>query len=320
MTSPDKLPDTIKRNPALAWAPFIAMYLIWSGISLAAVFMGRWGWGGPVMSFFVLPVSIGLYLVLAVFISQVFLVYVDGVLEDAPRLRKAMLAVSVGVALAVYLVMRDGTVKNVFLSSLGTVNLIVFACVVGTWMAHSIKRPSELVPICGVVAIADLFSVFAGPTRQMVEGLKAFYEKGMQGPPPLTDFILIKISVPGMGPALPLFGVSDWIILVFLCAALAKFGLNDNLAGSGIRGMAKRKRLAFYFPAAALGLLGAIVTVHLTGMFLPALPFVVLGFLVHAMVFHPQVRSLNKREWVLLSGFSSVMIFLLVAGLILKNG
>lgn len=298
---------------------FAAMYVVWLVISALAVFAGGFLAGGPDLSRLVLPLCILFYLCLALFSSQVFLVLINGSLDESPRIRGGMLLFSLGIGMVVYLIMRDGSVKNMFLSSLGTANLIVFSCLIATWMAHSVKRPSELVPICGVVAIADLFSVFAGPTRHMVEGLKAFYEKGMQGPPPLTDFILVKITVPGMGPAVPLFGVSDWIILVFLCAALSKFGLNDNLAGSGIDTMVRRKRLSFYFPAAALGLLTAIVVVQVAGVFLPALPFVVVGFMAHAMICHPQVRALNKREWTLLSGFSSVMICLLIAGLMIKT-
>lgn len=310
--------EMIMRKIMPALMPLIAMYMIWCVLSLVAVHGGGVLNGSSQFNKLILPVCIGLYIFLALFISQIFMVYVDDVLNDMPVMRGLMLVGCLSVGLFIYKIMGDGSVKSLFLSSLGTANLIVFACLIATWMVHPLQRPSELVPVCCVFALADLFSVFAGPTRHMVKGLTAYYEKGMQGPPPLTDFILVKISVPGIDVAVPLFGVSDWVILVFLCSAFAKFNLNDNLAGAGIRTMIRRKRLSFYFPAASLGLLVSITTAQLTGFFLPALPFVACVFLVHGLIFHPQVRRLNRREWALLSGFSSVLIFLLVAGILMK--
>lgn len=49
---------------------------------------------------------------------------------------------------------------------------------------------------------------------------------------PLADILVLKISVPGQENLLPVFGVADWIIVAFRAASVAKFNLNDNIAGN----------------------------------------------------------------------------------------
>ena len=302
-----------------ACVPFMAMYLIWCVMSAVAMQMGGYFVHAPYFQTLILPLFVLVYIFLALFITQLFMVYVNDWLDEIPILRPMMFAICGGLGFFVYMVMRHGTVKGVWITSLGTANLIVFACLVASWMIHPLKRPSELVPLCSVVALTDLFSVFAGPTRHLVECITAYYEKGMQGPPPLADYILVKISVPGFNAAMPLFGVSDWIILVFLSSALTKFGFSDNLAGKSILAMKKNNRLTLYLPAAALGLMVSIVGAQVSGMFLPALPFVVICFMAYALIRYPQIRDLNKREWLIMSVFSLAMILLLAVGLLIKS-
>ena len=88
-------------------------------------------------------------------------------------------------------------IKNNYITGVLTANLIVFAAVFGNWLASPLKRPAELVPLCLVVALSDIFSVFAGPTKQFAGTISQYYEGGMEGIPPLVDFILVKMPLPG---------------------------------------------------------------------------------------------------------------------------
>jgi hypothetical protein len=310
----------IRRLKRFSWvAPVAAMYLIWSLASLGSRTLGAGVVAGVGQGPGLFVVSLIVYLGLSVFMTQVFLVYVDARLDESPPARTALFLFCLGLGLLMYGLMQDGSRQGGWLQSLTTANLIVLACVTATWMTHPLTRPSELVPVCGVVALADLFSVFAGPTRHIIETLTTYYETGMVGPPPLADFILIKISVPGFTAPVPLFGVSDWVILVFLCSALTRFGLSDSLIGSGIIGMKKNRRLSIYLPTPVIGLVMALLAAQISGMFLPALPFMVAVFMVYALIRYPRVRDLNRHEWLLLSGFSSVMLALFGLGLWFKS-
>lgn len=311
---------TMHRLSRFSWVvPVAAMYLLWCLVSLGARSLEPLAAAGVGQGGGLFVVSLIVFLGLSVFITQVFLVYVDARLDESPPARAALFLFCLGLGLLMYGLMQDGSRQSGWLQSLTTVNLIVLACVTATWMTHPLTRPSELVPVCGVVALADLFSVFAGPTRHIIEGLTAYYETGMVGPPPLADFILIKITVPGFTAPVPLFGVSDWVILVFLGSALTRFGLSDSLIGSGITGMKKNRRLSVYLPMPVVGLVLALLAAQISGMFLPALPFMVAVFMGYALIRYPRVRDLNRHEWLLLSGFSSVLLTLLGLGLWLKS-
>jgi hypothetical protein len=313
--------DSIKRTSGTLIAaalPLSAMYLVWG---MAIVLMRSLGQLHIPQAIhpFIIPVSVILFMMIASFVTEIFIVYVDDYLTEIPFLRAFMLMWTAVVAISVYLVTTRAGIKGHVVSGFGTANLLVFACLCATWMTTGLKQPSELVPVCAVVALADLFSVLAGPTKHLAEGIAAYYEKGMEGPPPFTDYILIKITVPGISIPMPLFGVSDWLILVFFCSAMVKFGLNDSIGGMGIAAINERKRLSFYFPVAAIGLAVAVLSAQVTGLFLPALPIMVLFFLGHSLWSHEGMRRLSAKEWRLLIVFSVVMISILVSALYFRS-
>ena len=306
-------------SPISIMMPLLAMYLIWCSVSMilntAGVMINLTkGWYEVIV-----PVAVVVYILIACFITQIFIVHVDRRFDSTPGLRLVVFIVTVGVEVLIYLWMARAGIRGNAISAVATANLIVLACVCASWMTHVVKRPSELVPLCVVAALADMFSVFAGPTKQLAQGVATYYETGMKGPPPLADFVLLKIAVPGIQIPMPLFGVSDWIILAFLSLALSRFGLSDNLTGVGMSVNIERKRLSFYFPVAALGLILAILAAQVMGLFLPALPFVVIFFLTYSLIRYPDIRKLEKKEWLLLAGFSLVMITLLVSGLYFRH-
>jgi hypothetical protein len=201
--------------------------------------------------------------------------------------------------------------KSNFLNCLSTVNLIFFACIIGNWMTIPVKRSAEIVPLCAVVAFSDLFSVFAGPTKHLVKNVSEYYQGGMMGTPPFIDYLLIKITLPGIEVLMPIFGISDWIIIAFLSAAAYKFNLNDNLIGKGI-GDTKISFSFCFFPIASAGLILSIVIARVAGVFIPALPFVVLLFLGLMMAKYSEMRKLTKVELVPMLLFSGIMIVLMI--------
>ncbi len=186
-------------------------------------------------------------------------------------------------------------IKNNYITGVLTANLIVFAAVFGNWLASPLKRPAELVPLCLVVALSDIFSVFAGPTKQFAGTISQYYEGGMEGIPPLVDFILVKMPLPGQKFFMPVFGITDWIVIVLLSAGAVKFNMDDNLlltrkARSGRRGQ------LFFFPVAGLGLILSIVAARELNLYLPALPLIVLVFLGVMTVRYPEIRLLTRAE------------------------
>lgn len=299
--------------------PILTMYVVWGGLVITMGAFGNLPIGRNALAV-IIPLSIAVYMIAASFVTEIFIVFVDDQLNDAPVLRMILLAMTGLILAGLYTLSVKAGVKGQALAAAGTANLLVFACLCATWMTSTLKKPSELVPVCAVVALADMFSVLAGPTRHIAETIASYYEKGMEGPPPFTDFILIKIAVPGIAVPMPLFGVSDWIILAFLSAAMLRFGLNDSVAGGGIGVIKQKKRLGFYFPVAALGLLTAVLSAQFTGMFLPALPVMVLFFLAFSLWRHEPMRRLSRKEWVLICGFSAVMLSILGAALYLRSG
>jgi len=68
----------------------------------------------------------------------------------------------------------------------------------------------------------------------------------MLGAPPFVDYLLVKIAMPGFEALMPVFGISDWIIIAFLSAATCKFNMNDNLIGKSISEI--KKTSVFFSP------------------------------------------------------------------------
>ncbi len=201
---------------------------------------------------------------------------------------------------------------HVLLLSLLTANLIFFACLLASWMTMPVQRAAELIPLCAVMVCSDLFSVLAGPTKGFAEKIDVYYSCGMQGPAPLIDFFLVKVAVPGLATLMPVFGVSDVIIVAFLSATVTKLNFNDNLFPNHTGQLYRKKRLALYLPVGALGLIVSVLLARLAHISLPALPLVVGFFLLYMFVKKPESRQLQKKEWQLLAGFSVFMLGLLL--------
>jgi len=158
-----------------------------------------------------------------------------------------------------------------------------------------------------------------GPTREIVEVVKAYYQGDMAGPPPAADFLLVKIPAFGLDHLQPLFGVSDWIIIVFLSAAAARFRINDNLVGRGAFEMIEAGRVLFYFPLAGAGLAAALFAAMLLNRFVPALPVIAGMFICFLLIRYPAARQLKRSDWRVLGVFCGVMLALLLLALIMTR-
>jgi hypothetical protein len=166
------------------------------------------------------------------------------------------------------------------------------------------------------MSAADLLSVFAGPSKQMIKGIDVFYRDGRVGTVPWSDFLLVKIAVPGVGHLLPVFGVADVIILAFLIAAAHKFRLDDNFLGRRLGEMGEGRRIFLWFPAAAAGLVFALLAAHGFSLFLPALPVIALFFLGYTLPRHPPMRLLQRTEWAVVCGSLALLSGWAITGLL----
>jgi hypothetical protein len=128
----------------------------------------------------------------------------------------------------------------------------------------------------------------------------------MEGPVPFVDFFLVKFPQPGHDLFMPVFGISDWVIVVLLSAAAARFKLNDNI----LDGLGHRSFRHLFFPVAGLGLALAIASAWLLNCYLPGLPFVSFFFLGVMGIKYRQIRQLTRSEI-----RPTAIIFLLIIGL-----
>jgi hypothetical protein len=186
----------------------------------------------------------------------------------------------------VYALVHMGLRSNL-ISALHSANLLFMACLLGHWLVIALKRPAELIPLCLVMSLVDLYSVFKGPTKTLTGSLSSYYGSSQSGSPPIIDYLLVKFPMPGQAGLLPIFGVSDWVIIALLSAAAAKFDMRDNLFG---------ERALPFVSVAVVGLLMSITLAREAGLYLPALPLIALSFLTLMVFRHPQILRLTGNE------------------------
>ncbi len=257
-----------------------------------------------------------LFIFISFIMTVIFFIYIGKHLTHQPGVRITCLLVCITVSIFLFLYMRTTTKMSDFLFMINTVNLIVFANLLGTWIVLPVKRMAEIVILCIVMSWTDLFSVFSGPSRFIAQTIKDYYEAGMTGPPPAGDFLLIKFAIPGLNYLQPVFGVSDWIVIVFLSACAAKFKIDDNVAGKSLNEIIVVKKVLPYFSIAGIGLFISIIMANTFNLFVPALPVISIVFLVYLLICYPDSRQLTPYDWKIIGVFSIVMIGVFAAGLI----
>lgn len=157
--------------------------------------------------------------------------------------------------------------------------LLLVATVTGAAMARYVNRLWELVPVCIVMTLADFASWMYGPTAGFTQQIQQYY-LAPEGPPPLVDMILVKLAFPGSAGLTPVFGLADWIMVVFFAIVARRYGVNDNLIGLPGETLARQGRIGGYLPVSVVALLAASLLAQATGLFIPALPVIALVMLI----------------------------------------
>ncbi|PIE60949.1 MAG: hypothetical protein CSA29_05875 [Desulfobacterales bacterium] len=272
-------------NPRMApLAEILIFYSVWVGCDLTFYLAGLGISNGPPG---VATVFIVTMLLVLSSLSRRYRLCIEPYLESDHPLRILFLSVCILIFIAIYC----GTIYlglgGILMSSIHAANLLFFACVAGHWLTLPLRRPAELIPLCIVMSMVDVFSVFKGPTKEFTHAIAAHYNSGAAGRPPMVDFILVKLPLPGMSELMPVFGVVDWILIVMLSGAAAKFDMNDNLFGRDGK---------LYFSAAALGLVFALLAARGAGIYLPALPMIAVCFFVVVAYRSSVVLKLSRNE------------------------
>jgi len=167
---------------------------------------------------------------------------------------------------------------RLLVSALASGLLLFTGTLVGVALARYVKRLWEVLPLCLVMMLADFSSWAIGPTAEFAREIEAYYLDPV-GSPPLIDMVLVKFSYPGAPDLVPVFGVSDWIMVVFFAALARRYRMNDNLLGPP-PGSYPDRLCWRYLPVSALALFVAIMLAHTSGSFIPALPLIVLVVVV----------------------------------------
>jgi hypothetical protein len=171
--------------------------------------------------------------------------------------------------------------------------LLLVATLIGAVLARYVQRLWEIIPVCIVMSLADLASWLYGPTAGFSREIQQYY-LAPEGPPPLIDMLLIKLAFPGAAGLTPVFGISDWIMVVFFAIVARRYAINDNLIGTPGETLARQGRIGLYLPVSVAALFLAIVLAQATGLFIPVLPLMALVmFLWYAIRYLLQQRKLN---------------------------
>lgn len=247
----------------------IASHLLWSGGIFAL------GWNGRLLA------SAGPWLGVSFIALQLYaaaqLLLPALLLHPEERSRGFYLFWGITLGLSVWLINQLPAVGlwQELLTATKSGLLLLVATVTGAALARYIHRLWELVPICVVMTLADFVSWRYGPTAAFTAQIEA-YRQTPTSPPPLVDMILIKLASPGTAGLVPLFGISDWIMVVFFAIVARRFGINDNLIGAAGESLAQQGKVGRYLPVSVVALFTATILAQVTGRFFPALPLIAL--------------------------------------------
>lgn len=251
----------------------IASHLLWS----AAIF--ALGWSGRLLED-ATPWWAGVFIALQLFAAAQLLL--PALLLDAEaRSRSFYLFWGLSLALAIWLSnqLPAAGLGQQLLTAFKSGLLLLVATLTGAALARYIQRLWEIVPICVVMTLADFASWRYGPTAAFTKQIEQ-YRLSPTGPPPLVDMILIKLAFPGAPGLAPLFGIADWIMVVFFAIVARRHGVNDNLLGASGESLARQGKFGRYLPVSLVALFFAIFLAQATGLYIPALPLIALIMLL----------------------------------------
>lgn len=202
-------------------------------------------------------------------------------LQPEDRTRRFYLFWGASLLLIIWLVnqITPGSAWLPLLAAIKSGLLLLIATIVGTVLARYVRDLWELVPICLAMTLADFASWHYGPTADFSSQIQQYYT-APDGPPPLIDMFLIKLVFPGTEGLAPVFGISDWIMVVFFAVVAKRHGVNDNLFGIPNKRPLKDGQIGCYLPISVVALFAATLLAQITGLFIPALPVIALIMLI----------------------------------------
>jgi len=194
--------------------------------------------------------------------------------------------------------------------------LIMVALPVGYWIGDRMQKATNLVPLAIAMSLADIYSVFQGPSRRVAEeisqhqqevaevvrqvtatdGAAAAAKAAAELRAPLGDFVVVHLPLAGTGVSMPVLGVGDFIIFAFLFRAAWVHSISPTTV----------------FVAGFVSTVLALLASNLTGIPLPALPFIALGTIGWLLLTQPRMRRLDKQETALSVGVVAIFAALLL--------
>ncbi|MEN6305540.1 MAG: hypothetical protein ABFD96_22650 [Armatimonadia bacterium] len=174
--------------------------------------------------------------------------------------------------------------------------LFMVACVFfGRLLSLIVRERNMMLPVAIMAGLADVFTVFMGPTGEALKHAPKLVEKLSVGIPQVGS---ATGAAGGAGLAtIATAGLGDFIFLAFFFAGMYRFGLRE------------RRTFWVIFVAVLLGM-GAVLLLPAVPA-LPLLPFIVLGFLIaNAGTF-----KLSRQEKV-----AMVVVVAAVTGLLVGAG
>lgn len=251
----------------------VAGHLLWSGTIFAL------GWSGRLLEAS-LPWWSGTFIALQLFAAAQLLLPALLLTPEA-RSRGFYLFWGMILALCVWLINQLPPLDawQQLLTALKSGLLLLVATLTGAALARYVHRLWEIVPVCLVMTLADFASWLYGPTAIFTQEIQDYYLRP-EGPPPLVDMILIKLALPGAVELAPVFGLSDWIMVVFFAVVARRFAVNDNLLGASGAALAQQGKFGRYLPLPVAALFVATSLAQVSGLFLPALPLIALIMLL----------------------------------------
>lgn len=278
---------------------FIAIGVIWVVPSIALHLFSYTNFRGifssPALSFLVIV----FFIFLLSSTMAIFLSYEKDYLHKNNTKRRNLIIFLILLRLLLFQIESIDSYVSVLAGIMGTTTLILFACLLGSYLSQAIRRLPELIPVCSVAFTVDLYSVLQGPSKEIALQIGEFYSGGAKGPVPYADIILMKITNPAVDYLIPVFGVSDWIFVVFLTSTLLKFKVSDSVAGKSTTTIIDTQSVPLYFPLVSIALLASIFIANILHIFVPALPVIIIVVLPWLMMRNLNLFTMRASDYYL---------------------
>jgi len=153
---------------------------------------------------------------------------------------------------------------QLLIAPVATVVFLLVCLWLGRVISRLFQTSSILLPVCGTVAVADIFTVYAGPTGMMLQNYPEFVQS-------------VSVAIPEIGSAVGAEGLAGLAVSNFI-------GLGDFIFLAALLGAAARFRFDLVrtawlvLAAAAVGMAIQWLVPTLIGV--PLLPFIAGGFAV----------------------------------------